>query len=260
MRTYLAEVFNVIYLGRGEIKPEKQIGTIKVQDDISSHYLYEVNYVDMTRPTIQPGDELILAGPNLQSFSSDILEIDIDLFCGDYKGSICYDCYPCNQRLRNKPIEKRIISKDGTGEILVLYSLFNNSVEAHLEIKLLTNDNSATANLHGVVAASISDIDRPACSSMLFLKKPGYGINVGRGDPIPLSRSIVAVPYESMLYLDFHLVTGEDDIVEGYLEFDVEPGYKLVKRFSGKKGEFIATVSYEGEPDDDGSDDDGSED
>lgn len=245
-------MFNVIYLGRGEINPEKQIGTIKVDDGTTSHYLYKVNDVDTSRPTIQPGDELVLTGPNVRSISSNgPLEIDFDMFCGDYKDSICYECYPWNQRLRNKPIEKRIISKDGTGEILVLYSLFSNSVEAHLKIELLTNDNSAAANLHGVIAANISDIDRPAFSSMIFLKKPGYGINVGRGDQIPLSRSIVAVPYESVLFLDFHLVTGDDDIVEGYLEFNVEPSYELVKRFSGEKGEFIATVTFSGELDDD---------
>ncbi|XP_074326437.1 uncharacterized protein LOC141664394 [Apium graveolens] len=265
MGTYLAEVFNVIYLGRGEIKPEKQIGTIKVDDGTTSHYLYKVNDVDMSRPSIQPGDELILTGPNVRLISSDgPLEIDFDLFDSDYKDSICYECYPCNPRLKNKPIEKRIISKDGTGEILVLYSLFYNSVEAHLKIKLLTNDNSATANLHGVIAASISDIDRPAFSSMLYLKKPGYGINLGCGDHIPLSRSIVAVPYGSMLFLDFHLVTGDDDIVEGYLEFNVKPSDELVKSFSGKKGELVASVTFVDELDDDGSEDesndDGSED
>lgn len=249
-------MFNVIYLGRGEIKAEKQIGTIKVDDGITSHYLYKVNDVDLSRPSIQPGDELILTGPNVRSISSNgPLEIDFDLFSGDYKDSISYECYPCNPRLQNKPIEKRIISKDGTGEILVLYSLFNNSVESHLKIKLLTSGKSATANLHGVIAAKISGFDRAAFSSMLFLKKPGYGINVGRGDHIPLSRSIVSVPYGSMLFLNFQLVTSDDDIVEGYLEFNVKPSYELVKRFSSVKGEFIATVTCADELDDDGSED-----
>ncbi|MCI60295.1 hypothetical protein A2U01_0081550, partial [Trifolium medium] len=88
-------------------------------------------------------------------------------------------------------------------------------MEAHLEIELLTNDESAV-NVHGVVAASTSTILDPTFSSMVFLKKPSFGINVGHKEKIPLSRSVVAVPYESVLYIEFHLVDDDEkDVVKG---------------------------------------------
>lgn len=166
-----------------------------VSDVYSSQHLYKVESVDMNRPSIRPGDELILTSPNEDSISGERhFEVDIDLFSGDYKSSICYEYFPANKKLHNFPLEKRIISKDGTGEIVVLYALFNNAMEAHIEIELLTNDESAV-NVHGVVAASTSAIPPPAFSSMVFLKKPGFGINVGYKEQIPLSRSVIAISY-----------------------------------------------------------------
>ncbi|KAK1401391.1 hypothetical protein POM88_000996 [Heracleum sosnowskyi] len=200
-----------------------------VTDAYSSQYLYNIESVDMNRPSIQPGDELILTSPNEDSFSVDgRLVIVIDLFCGEYKGSISYQYFPANIDLHNFPLEKRIISKDGTGEIIVLYALLSNAMEAHLEIELLTNDKSSV-NVHGVVAASTSKILHPPFSSMVFLKKPSFGINVGHKEQIPLSRSVVAVPYESVLYIDFHLVDNDDnDVVEGCVAFDAKPGSEPV--------------------------------
>ncbi|KAK1400396.1 hypothetical protein POM88_000001 [Heracleum sosnowskyi] len=244
---YLAEVFNVIYLGPDEIKPEKQIGTIVVSDVHSSQYLYQVESVDMNRPAIQPRDELILRGPDKESISSEgRLKIEVDLFCGDYKSSICYKWFPVDKELHNSPLEKRILSKDGSGEILVLYALFNNAMEAHLEIELLTSDESAI-NVHGVVAASTSAILQPAFSSMVFMKKPSSGMNVRHKERIPLSRSVIAVPYESTLFLDFHLLDDdENDIVAGFVEFLAKPGSESKQRFKGAKGEILATVTWMG--------------
>ncbi|KAK1400421.1 hypothetical protein POM88_000026 [Heracleum sosnowskyi] len=201
----------------------------------------------MNRPAIQPRDELILRGPDKESISSEgRLKIEVDLFCGDYKSSICYKWFPVDKELHNSPLEKRILSKDGSGEILVLYALFNNAMEAHLEIELLTSDESAI-NVHGVVAASSSAILQPGYSSMVFMKKPSYGMNVRHKERIPLSRSVVAVPYESTLFLDFHLLDDdENDIVEGFFEFLATPGSETEQRFKGAKGEIVATVTWMG--------------
>lgn len=244
---YLAEVFNVIYLGPDEIKPEKQMGTIVVTDKYLSHYLYQVESVDMNRPAIQPRDELILTGPHEDSISSEgRLKIEVDLFCGDYKSSICYKWFPVSKELHNCPLEERILSKDGTGEILVLYALFDNAMEAHLEIELLTTDESAI-NVHGVVAASTSAILQPAFSSIVFMKEASYGINVGHKEQIPLSRSVIAIPYESTLFLDFNLVDDdENEIVKGFVEFFAKPGFEKKQRFKGEKGEIVATVTWMG--------------
>ncbi|KAK1400442.1 hypothetical protein POM88_000047 [Heracleum sosnowskyi] len=70
---------------------------------------------------------------------------------------------------------------------------------------------------------------------------------VGHKEQIPLSRYVVAVPYEFTLFLDFHLLDDdENDIVEGFVEFLAKPGSDLKQHFKGAKGEIVATVTWMG--------------
>lgn len=245
MGLYLAEVFNVIYQGLGEVKPQEQIGTITVNQGDTCQLLYSVDRVDTTRPSIQPGDEIILTGPAVAISSHGPLSIDFDLFCGNYKDSIYFESYPTNGLMQNAAREKRILSEDGTGEIVILYALFDNAMEANLEVKLVTDDNSDVRNLHGVVAASVSDFDRAAFVSMLFLKKPqGIGIDVAHGGLIPLSRSTIAVLFKSRLSLEFHLFSGDEEFVHDTVEFHADPSFKSVGRLSCKKGDIIIEITW----------------
>lgn len=244
MGLYLAQVFNVIYQGEKEVKPEQQIGTITVNDGRRCQYLYSVDCVDMTRPPIQPGDEVILTGPDVGISSNGPLCIDFDLFCGIYKDSIHFETYPSNGLRQNAPREKRILSQDGSGEIVVLYALFDNAMEADVEIKLLTNDNSVVSNIHGVVSATLSDFDQAAFSNLLFFKKPDNGINVAHGDLIPLSRSIIAVPFKSSLFLEFNLLSDNEELVHDEVEFHADPSFDSVDRLSTKKGDIIIEITW----------------
>lgn len=241
---YLAQVFNVIYQGEKEVKPEKQIGTITVNDGKRCQYLYSVDSVDMTRPSIQPGDEIILTGPSVGIKSNGPLSIDFDLFCGDYKDSIYFEYCPSNDSMQNAPREKRILSEDGTGEIVVLYALFDDAMEANVEIKLLTHDNCDVSDIHGVVAATISNFHHAAFTNLLFLKKPCNGIHVAHGDLIPLTTSIIAVPYKSSLFLEFNLCSDNEEFVHDIVEFHADPSLESVKRLSSKKNDIIIEITW----------------
>lgn len=244
MGLYRAEVFNVIYQGEEEVKAEKQIGTITVSDGRRCQYLYSVDCVDTTRPSIEPGDEIILTGPKVGIRSSGPLSIDFDLFCGDYKDSIYLECYPSTSLMQNAPREKRILSKDGTGEIVVLYALFDDAMEANVEIKLLTNDNSDVSDFHGVVAATISDFDQPGFTSFLFSRKPCNGIHVTHGELIPLSKSIIAVPFKSSLFLELNLLNDNEEFIHDIVEFHADPSCESVERLSSKKGDIIIEITW----------------
>ncbi|XP_017220477.1 uncharacterized protein LOC108197382 [Daucus carota subsp. sativus] len=217
---WLADVFNVLYRGCDMIMPEKQIGTIKVSDDQNDHYLYKVVDADMTKSSLQQIDELMLNGPEISSISAeDSLKIDVDLFCGAFKDTLYIDDCPSDDSIEtDSPLEMKIVSEDGKGEIYLLYAIFDNAVEAHLEVKLF-----ATFEVYGCIAASTSKIEVPGYAHMLFLERPYSKTKAGPLNPPNLllhSKSVVAVPLESELLVDIHLMRGDEiDIHEGTVSF-----------------------------------------
>lgn len=218
------EVFNVVYKGKDELKPNKQLGTIKVNDGVNDHYLYKVEKVDKRKPSIQHLDEIVLTGPRIASISAqDSLAIDVDLFCGAYKDSFCiYNCPASNLVNKSYALERKITSEDGKGEICLFYAIFSNATTAHLEVKWLA-DYKGTTEVCGVIAASTSKIRTMESLSMLFIKKPSDKIKVGPCKIFPLSRSIVAVPLESELLLDISLMASdEQNIYQGTVKFQAE--------------------------------------
>lgn len=80
---------------------------------------------------------------------------------------------------------------------------------ADVEVRVNRYD---SPNVHGHVAASNSKLDAHMATSMLFLNKQHRGIPVGNDGLIPLSRSLVAVPFNSVLYLDISLVVDGQDL------------------------------------------------
>lgn len=79
-------MFKVVYQGHDDVKPDRQIDTIKVNDEVNDHYLYKVDKKDRRKVTIQYLDEVVLTGPRIAAISAEnSLTIDVDLFRGAYK-------------------------------------------------------------------------------------------------------------------------------------------------------------------------------
>lgn len=202
-RIPLMEVFNLIYLSHDELEPEKQCGTIKMISDGGVQFLYNVQDIDMSKPTIKYGDDILVTvkGPTC-SFMC--LDMQFDMFSGAYKDSIEVE-WDSNESVADDVLfeERRIVSRDGTGEICVMVGLFFDATVACLGVKLV--DNSSATNVYGVILASNSKLDIPKCTSVLFEKKPDNVIQVGDDGLIPLSKSRVGVPMNSVLYVDISL-------------------------------------------------------
>lgn len=192
----LLELFNIVYLGRDIVTPEKQNGTIRMTFDCCGQYIK----VDTRQPSIEYMDDIVVPIKAPAIFYTEF-DMEFDLFDGAYQGSFNFEWEPCENDISYW--DERIISKDGLGEISVLYGLFGNATVADIKVELLENFDGR--DVYGVVAASNSKLDRPACVSTLFVKKPDNMTKVGDGGLIPLSRSRVGVPLNSKLYIAISL-------------------------------------------------------
>ncbi|KAK1377403.1 hypothetical protein POM88_024147 [Heracleum sosnowskyi] len=121
----LVEVFNLTYLGRDEIEPDKQLGSIVLEFDSGSKKIYYQNKVVKSNPTIKFGDTIFvtdeLTGPIC---SLNELDMQFNLFLGAYKGSLKLKFEPYQNRVW---VEERTIgSVCGTGLIHVVFGCLSN--------------------------------------------------------------------------------------------------------------------------------------
>lgn len=203
----MLEIFGIIYLGRDDVEPQNQLGRIYMYTEYGIHDIYKVDKVDETRETIQHGDEFDIKdikGP--VPFNTECNSMEFDLFCGAYKGFVYHFFreWPFRSECEASLAKIRLNnSLDGTGEISVLMGIYAHATIADVEVRVISSDSS---KVYGYVAASNNCLDVPMTTSMLFLKKKNKEIPVGTDGLVPLSRSLVAVPSESVLYLDIYLV------------------------------------------------------
>lgn len=200
---YMVEIFRVLYLGRDEIKPS---GTIRVNNRRNCQYLYNVPVTDQSIPSIKPGDELPLTGPSVGAICCPCgVRIEVDLFDGAYKAKICMDEWEQSYSLDSfNCIESRLLSEDGEGEIVIVFGLYCNAVEACFDITLFHMDESV-AEVYGIISAASNQIKNPQISTCLFLGQSSSQKIVVKSPKltrVPLSRAFVAVPLDSQLYVD----------------------------------------------------------
>lgn len=241
-----AEVFRVVYQDADEVKPDRQIGTIRVSDGVNDHYVYNVNKSDRRKPTIRYLDDVVLTGPQIASISAEnSFAIDVNLFNGAYKDFFRIEDCPTDDLLKIcSPLQRKITSKDGSGEIAILFAIFKNATEAHVGVKLLADDDFTTG-VYGAVTACTDKMKSHQHSSILFLKKPNDKIIIGHTKLFPLSRSIVAVPLESEFILDMHLLTGDNDcLFKGSVKFKAERNITRKKLVDGKNCKIQVKVTW----------------
>ncbi|KAL6563210.1 hypothetical protein OROHE_005797 [Orobanche hederae] len=206
------EAFSMVYLGHDEVMPEEQHGTIRLTSSKGVQYLYNLpeKDVDTGLPSIKNRDDIVVTVKGPTCYFEN-LKLEFDLFSKAYTDTLDIK-WNFKHHHRNPEVllkEKRIQSNDGTTEISVLLGLFGNAVVADLEVKLL-DKNMAGLDVYGVVVASNSKLDESKCTSVLFARKPTRKIKLGTDCVIPLSKSRIAVPLDSLLYVDISLyVNGE---------------------------------------------------
>ncbi|XP_074363736.1 uncharacterized protein LOC141704389 [Apium graveolens] len=229
----MLEIVGIVYLGEVNVEPRNQLGRIYMASPVGILDIYNVGQVDEedTRETLQPGDEFDvkdIKGPI--PFQNDCNSLDIDLFHGAFKGHI-YDVFANKQFYSRDDAylqEVKLASTDGTGDIVLLMGFYAHATIARVEVRLKT---SVAVNVHGCISASNTELDKCRATSVLFLKQQQKRIIVGTDGLIPLSRSLVAVPYDSQLFLNISLV------VDGHL---LEPTISFFARKTG-----VSTKSFQ---------------
>lgn len=246
------EVFSIIYLG-DDVPPEKQLGTIcfvppntkppnlRNRNNSNSRYLYQVDEVDMEKPSLKFGDPIMLTvGPLTTKFNEFLFEYD--LFCGAYTGFLEVEW----EHLEEDEVslwEERIDSDDGTSQIVVQFGLFANAAVANVEMTLLGNCDST--NVHGFVFASNSRLDLPTRASILFWTNSDNKVQV-RDGVVPLSRSRVGVPLDSDFELAISLVCDTEECTTKVSLIPAEPD-TFQQNFCDDKLQVKVTWEYEKE-------------
>lgn len=195
--------------------------------DLFLHFFNVENQVEadtksnpMSQPFIKSGDHITLSGPSEASIGF-LPDFALSYFLfGDIRHSLVVE-KPDHSKHFSVPLQRNFMTHDGTRTLSILYACFEKAVEAHVKVKM-ANVMSAF-DLCGVIAARTSAIEESAYSSILFFKgedekfqvKPGNG-----DDELPLSRSIVGVPFGSKLILQFGLRSDGSDIIH-YEQIDV---------------------------------------
>lgn len=238
----LMEVFNIVYLGRDKLVPEKQVGTVIMKFDGAVQNLYNVKEVDVKNihSSIEYKDDIVVAIKAPPAAFTE-LAINFDLFDSAYKGSVVTDWDP--DRDDSYIINywrERIISADGLGSISVSYGLFGNGTIAEVEIKCDFDAN----DVYGVVAAYNSKLDHLDCVSTLLVKKSDNMIEIRNGDPMPLSRSRVAVPLGYFFHVIFRLQAAGNKVYEGTVEFDARRKGSIDKDVAVEAGKINVRVTW----------------
>lgn len=201
-----------MYLGTDDVEPQNQLGRIYMYSPAGILDIYNVDKVNETMETIKQGDEfdiMDIKGPI--PFHAECSSLRYDLFCGAYKGFVYERFSEQRYESSEEAYSEKIIlgSIDGSGDIIVLMGFYAHATIADVEVRVNSSDSSS---VYGFVAASNNAFDTVTATSMLFNKKRHNGMTVGTDGLIPLSRTLVAVPFESVLYLDISLVVdGQND-------------------------------------------------
>lgn len=247
---FIVEIFKVVYKGK-EVEPEKQLGTIIAKNRKYHHCIYDVDDPYRCKSSIKDGNELILTGPSLASITcpSGYLVIDVDIFCGAFEESIYVNWIPSYHGEECHYGERSIKSiYDDNDEILIYFGMFYRATEAVVEISLFTTDGSVVEFCGKVAAHTIPKDetkyaeDETKYSSLLF-----SDMKVQSEEPMPLSRSIVAVPVKSQLSVKIDL-SSDDESVQFHNIFNFDPKLDgaVEKTIGGSNCQICAKVTWNG--------------
>lgn len=197
----ILEVYSITYFGSSPLEAEDQIGSISMETNDMLYDLYYETKVDPSKPSIKYGDQLPMwnVGP-ICSFSNLDLKFDLGIHKGSRNVSV------------HSPEDKDWLLKSGMKSIdgymrniSILFGCFLNATVANLKVRFLNIPSDATTNVYGVIMATNSKFDHPSCTSYLFSQNLASSVQVEHNGLIPLSKSRVAVPLDSRLYVDISL-------------------------------------------------------
>lgn len=129
------------------------------------------------------------------------------------------------------------------GSVTVNYVVFRKAVGATVEVTLVNRGGENSAHVYGLLTARNGNLMN---ESVLFRKKSDEHVDVRPEQPIPLSRSVVAVPSNSSLIVRADLMDhdGDGEIAKGTAEFPAQYSGTSQKNIFGQHGEIRVKVSW----------------
>ncbi|KAL7225698.1 hypothetical protein ACSBR1_020953 [Camellia fascicularis] len=242
MRRPKVEVFSV---RMNHIDGAKLYGTITVTDGQSSQSIY--NRSRDHYESISPGQTALLTGPARSISACDSFTIDVALKDKDKLSpddDVSSEQIPWNvYNITNKydePLYEDVPGKNGS--VTVNYVVFRNAVGATVEVTLVNRGGENSAHVYGLLTARNGNFMN---ESVLFRKKSDdEHVDVRPEQPIPLSRSVVAVPSNSSLIVWAALMDHHGEIAKGTAEFPAQHSGTSQKNIFGQHGEIRVKVTW----------------
>ncbi|KAF8394831.1 hypothetical protein HHK36_018767 [Tetracentron sinense] len=182
--------------------------------------------------SIGPEDDVLLIGPVRTISGYGTFVIYVDLMDKDTDLPLLTDglmAWNPNQRgnVYDQPTSDEVDGDYGddydSGSVIVNYIVLTHAVEATVTVTLLVEDGEDPFHVYGRITACNSTFSE---GSLLFRKKSNEHIDVMPGQLIPLSRSVVAVPFDSILTVQADLrdygAISSDVIAKGMAVFHPE--------------------------------------
>ncbi|KAF8369687.1 hypothetical protein HHK36_032290 [Tetracentron sinense] len=234
-------------------------GTITATDGLGFQFLYNRKKEDCEY--IQPGKPLLLNGPHRAILACDYVDIDANLIDKDSdlplvcNGSIQWNSFVSRWSRSDKLLlgvikgKKDTVQKTKKGKkdpcsLEVNYMVTSDAAQATVKVTLIVGDGEdSAAHVYGMITARSSNyLDE----SVLFQKALNEHVDVRSGQLIPLSRSIVSVPFDSFLIVQADLLGVN---AKGTLRFPVYSSgtyekHIYGKRISGQSWEIRVNVTF----------------
>ncbi|GMP97016.1 hypothetical protein CsSME_00045432 [Camellia sinensis var. sinensis] len=236
LRRPLVEVFSVSI---SHIDGENLYGTITVTDARGSQSIY--NRSRDHYESISPGQPVLLTGPARSILAYDNIAIDVAL--KDNKLSpdddvsrkqTWWNAYLNTTNKYDEPLYDDFPLKNGS--VTVNYVVLSNAFAATVEVTFVNRggEGENSAHVYGLLTARNGNLMN---ESVLFRKKSDEHVDVRPEQPIPLSRSVVAVPSNSSLIVRADLMDHDGEIAKGTAEFPAQLSGTSQKNIFGQHGE-----------------------
>ncbi|XP_028085113.1 uncharacterized protein LOC114286207 [Camellia sinensis] len=218
----LVEVFSVSI---NHIDGENLYGTITVTDARGSQYIY--NRSRDHYESISLGQPVLLTGPARSILAYDSIAIDVALKDKDKLSpdddvsskQIWWNPYLATPNKYDEPLYDDFPLKNGS--VTVNYVVLSHAFEATVEVTFVNRggEGENSAHVYGLLTARNGNLMN---ESVLFWKKSDEHVDVRPEQPIPLSRSVVAVPLNSALIVQADLMDHDGEIAKGTAEFPAQ--------------------------------------
>ncbi|KAI1177490.1 hypothetical protein F4777DRAFT_542296 [Nemania sp. FL0916] len=236
--------------------PGAPYGTITAEDSLGRQCIY--NVVKREAKLASPKDFLLLNGPSQGSTSSPRAISGADSFAltADLKswalgfddqlalGAIHWNPYSITDKY-NRAVTHQI---RGTRSAVSLnFIVLSDAAQAEIKIDLINGDGEDPAEVYGWINA----YNGHGSTQLFYKPEPSDHIEVRPRRPIPLTRSVVAVPMAGALtiqgsLMDYDPESFDDEITDqnNFAIFEPDIGHSSQQTIKGKRGEILVKVTW----------------